>query len=500
MLRTIDDIHKYFYSVEGLWEKLTSEESLISFYHIELKDIGLTDDLYIKMNARGRLLSAFENFKAIFQKLINDEKWDVEKEFKNTFASKIDSVWTDLFWSYTPNHRIDDAFLRFISTIAMCRQSIRRTENRLSVISKLQDNYNSIKADLFSKDDFIYLCNSFDKYCEVRLSTINIDIDFPLFQHKPENSIFQGITYDGQSASYTQKVLFYAQTDYLLKASEFNKEYFLDWMRVVRNIVARGDVVKNGNRPAIIRSPQTFDGVIGLIHELSQGCENIYEYLSSATVRSAFAKDQLEEELVKSKLITLNKSNKDSIFKAEDTNLLQGRINFALYCINYNTVSIFDNNALDRVSNILINYFNNDSHISSDLRRALLTVCDDSGKYNYYDYWWSFWNVANANKRCLLDRSLRELEYYIYGNNSENYKVYLKKLILELMTKNMLQVAKDFVPLPDMPNWKIKLIKEKGFLDYDCRSNHIAIPNDESSCYLLKSLRPRDLMGCLHVV
>lgn len=72
MLRTLNDIHKYFFDVENLWEKLTSEDSLISFYHIELEDIGLTDDLYIKMNARGRLLSNFENFKASFQKRIND--------------------------------------------------------------------------------------------------------------------------------------------------------------------------------------------------------------------------------------------------------------------------------------------------------------------------------------------------------------------------------------------------------------------------------------------
>ena len=97
MLRTIDDIHKIFYEVEDLWEKITSQ-NLISFYHVELENIGLTDDLYIKMNARGKLLSPFENFKASFQKRINDEKWDENKEFTETFAYRIDSIWTDLFW------------------------------------------------------------------------------------------------------------------------------------------------------------------------------------------------------------------------------------------------------------------------------------------------------------------------------------------------------------------------------------------------------------------
>ncbi len=76
MLRTIDDIHKQFNRVENLWAKLNSKPSLVSFYHVELENIGLTDDLYIKMNARGKLLTPFENFKASLQKKIEDEKWD----------------------------------------------------------------------------------------------------------------------------------------------------------------------------------------------------------------------------------------------------------------------------------------------------------------------------------------------------------------------------------------------------------------------------------------
>lgn len=70
MLRTIDDIHLIFSGIHDLWSKLNSSESPVSFYYVELENIGLTDDLYIKMNARGKLLTAFENFKASFQKYI----------------------------------------------------------------------------------------------------------------------------------------------------------------------------------------------------------------------------------------------------------------------------------------------------------------------------------------------------------------------------------------------------------------------------------------------
>lgn len=496
MLRTLNDIHKYFFDIENLWEKLTSDANLISFYHIELEDIGLTDDLYIKMNARGKLLSSFENFKASFQKRINDNKWDKEKEFQDTFAFKIDTKWTDLFWIHRKENKIDEAFNRFISTIAMCKQSINKTDNRLQIIKELQDKPDMVRTNMFDENDFIYLTECFDTYCKVFDENLNVKHNFPLFQHAPAENIFSGIVFEGQNASYSLKVLFYAQTEYLIKVSEFNQEKFQDWMRVVRNIVARGDVEKTGNRPTIIRDPGQFYGVINLIYELSSGCEDIYTYLSSNQIKSSFAKEQIEEEKLKAKLIVANPDNKSVIFNTEDTDLLQGKISFALYCIDYEAGMALDIKRLESVKNVISTYFKDDKDINNDLRRALLTIADNDGNYHYYKYWWSFWNVVNANKRSLIDSYLRSLEFYIYGRFSEEYKIYIKKLILKLMNNNLQEIVTNFTPPNDMPNWKIRLIKEPSLLNEMCKSNHIAIPEDEACCYLLKSMRPRDIDGC----
>ena len=496
MLRTLNDIHKYFFVLVNLWEKLTSDANLISFYHIELEDIGLTDDLYIKMNARGKLLSSFENFKASFQKHINDNKWDDDKDFVNTFAFKIDTKWTDLFWIHRKENKIDEAFNRFISTIAMCRQSINKTDNRLQIIKELQDKPDMVRTNMFDENDFIYLTECFDTYCKVFDENLNVKHNFPLFQHAPAENIFSGIVFEGQNASYSLKVLFYAQTEYLIKVSEFNQEKFQDWMRVVRNIVARGDVEKTGNRPTIIRDPGQFYGVINLIYELSSGCEDIYTYLSSNQIKSSFAKEQIEEEKLKAKLIVANPDNKSVIFNTEDTDLLQGKISFALYCIDYEAGMALDIKRLESVKNVISTYFKDDKDINNDLRRALLTIADNDGNYHYYKYWWSFWNVVNANKRSLIDSYLRSLEFYIYGRFSEEYKIYIKKLILKLMNNNLQEIVTNFTPPNDMPNWKIRLIKEPSLLNEMCKSNHIAIPEDEACCYLLKSMRPRDIDGC----
>lgn len=63
MLRMIDYIHVMFNnSCNNLWPRL--ENGCISFYFLPIKQLGATDDLYIKMNSRGKPLTEFENVKA----------------------------------------------------------------------------------------------------------------------------------------------------------------------------------------------------------------------------------------------------------------------------------------------------------------------------------------------------------------------------------------------------------------------------------------------------
>ena len=61
------------------WQNLT-EKKKITFDFFDLDDFDLTDELYVKMNARGKKLSHFENFKAWLIKehstSISVEKWE----------------------------------------------------------------------------------------------------------------------------------------------------------------------------------------------------------------------------------------------------------------------------------------------------------------------------------------------------------------------------------------------------------------------------------------
>jgi len=499
MLRAIDDIHSIFFGINNLWDKLVEDKCLISFYHVELENFGLTDDLYIKMNARGKLLTPFENFKAGFQKHIDENNWGGGKDFVDSFAYKIDTVWTDLFWKHRRGSVIDASFIRFISTIAMIQFVLERADERVEKLANMQRLPESVRAEHFSKNGYQYLCECLDLYCNVYSQELDLEFGFPFWQHKPINNLFTALVYEGNVASYTQKVLFYAQTEFIRNTKGFKKQNFKDWMRVVRNIISRGDAEKTGNRPSIVRSPDTFIGVINLIKELSQGCDNIYLFLSTQQIKSSFAKEQIEEEKLKAKLILKCDRNKEIIFLTEDTNFCQGKIQFALYCIGYQSdQDEFRVESLAKIQKVIHTYLE-DEKITNDFRRGLLTTSVD-GSYNYYDYWWSWSGAVDANKRCLISR-YRELEYFIYGTkNNGLYRNYLKQFFIKLLDKPLVRLIEEFIPPDDMPNWKVRLIKEPDLLDNKCKSKYIAIPKDESCCYLLKGIRPRNMDSCEKIV
>ncbi|MBO3272005.1 DUF262 domain-containing protein [Hymenobacter defluvii] len=99
MLTMLDAIDKRFGKEQNWFERLTdAEQPLIGFYFLDMPKVGLTDDLYLKMNARGKPLTNFENWKAEFDLLLQCQKWfDLQADF----GQKADGDWTDLFW----NHR-----------------------------------------------------------------------------------------------------------------------------------------------------------------------------------------------------------------------------------------------------------------------------------------------------------------------------------------------------------------------------------------------------------
>lgn len=146
---------------ESYWEKLVSNAPIV-FYYLPLKDFGLSDDLYIKMNARGKQLTSFENFKADLIGYITKQAEDnPESEWKNLLdaengiAIKLDTDWTDIFWKNRSigiidkeskkrkSDQIDEIYFAFLN---------RFFWNELFIAKKM-DNINEYVLDIGKEDE-----------------------------------------------------------------------------------------------------------------------------------------------------------------------------------------------------------------------------------------------------------------------------------------------------------------------------------------------------------
>ena len=90
MLDAIEEKIKHL-RIDDLWDALWSDHAQIVFHQLDMTKLNLPDELYIKMNSRGKSLTNFEYFKSEFSKIIPDSK-------KEEFNDKIDKDWYDLFW------------------------------------------------------------------------------------------------------------------------------------------------------------------------------------------------------------------------------------------------------------------------------------------------------------------------------------------------------------------------------------------------------------------
>ena len=78
----------------------------ITFNHLDLGEMGMSDELFIKMNARGKLLSDFDKLKSTLEEEIQLQQGEINREGKaladstieHSWREHMDGRWIDLFW------------------------------------------------------------------------------------------------------------------------------------------------------------------------------------------------------------------------------------------------------------------------------------------------------------------------------------------------------------------------------------------------------------------
>ena len=120
MLVMLDDIHRKYMECPPDSRPTYADLDRIQFYLQDLDKLGLTDELFIKMNARGLQLTPFENFKAELSGWLRsdpfgDRRYEKEAETQSGrlpfwlfFCSSMDGEWNDCFWTKPSADSLDD--------------------------------------------------------------------------------------------------------------------------------------------------------------------------------------------------------------------------------------------------------------------------------------------------------------------------------------------------------------------------------------------------------
>ena len=248
MLQMLDDIHKKFSNIENLWGKLCDERK-ITFFFTTLEDIGISDDIYIKMNSRGKLLTDFEHFKAKFMSIIK----------RNDFSQKIDNDWTNLLWPYRgENNIIDEEFLNyfhFCTSIIRAKTkgsnpdeepsdyldmiSLYEGENNkenLELLEKWFDCWCHINKQKEIKDYFSdYLSNS--EYEKGKVKVYDWDTD--LFKDCCKK--YRGIGKKENNFAINKMIMLYAFIIKNTEGKDIHDDDFRRRLRILRNLVWNSD-------------------------------------------------------------------------------------------------------------------------------------------------------------------------------------------------------------------------------------------------------------------
>ena len=374
MLVMIDAIHEkakeYIYagiSLDNVFDLLISDHAPIRFLYLNIDDVGLTDSIYIKMNARGKALTHFENFKAQLRDYLSDD------DFATEFIDNINGVWSEFFWNPMYRRVIKDQstgkeklettfdsqmmkFFRFgmmMDYIINVDDSIvvnnqKRIRDNLRDLIKEQDYF--FTSRLF-KDGFqrvyslessapVLSINTFKRINKLlnvlakrqQLTESIVFVDSSEYEREiiDETRSFKrliGVS-DERDLVNEELIVLYAEYAFLIKYSNedntFDKEKELyRWLRLVSNLI----------KPTLNLQLDVFFGMIRSVNKLVEygaaiDCDKYMRSLLRRNYRQGemfvFTETQVVEESVKSLLMSVDPVWKKAVKDSEKT-FLEGQ-------------------------------------------------------------------------------------------------------------------------------------------------------------------------------
>lgn len=456
-----------------LLKRLKGEDAPIGFYllNMEDKNMPLADDLYIKMNARGKVLTDFENFKVdlLKYKLPSGEYLIPENDMSDeSFSLLLDTRWTDLFWHYRSTEcHIDEIYMSFLNRFFLNWHIAHPDKSADKVISS--DLYKVLSAAEIGKGSHyryqsisIYepslkagcikaLSKCLNRMCDLyqnaeggdnkqKLQAIDA-LFMPYWEEFAENGesdkankifsfIPRYVTDDNTNTpvpiTLKQQVVFHAICVYLTNCEKVETENLKDWMHFVWNMVENSYLDSEQSVGAI----RFFDTRLNMLQKIEnnetpdQACDNIIDYLAGIDVEQinndVFGRRQLLEEIAKAKQIKQNPDWKNKIHEAEKAAFFKGAIAF-----------LFNNEKSETDwSNFGTKWDTAQELFDKDGVKADKTVTAMQTLYSYCDDWGSqfWWNAKIFNGKASTWK-----EQILTKVDGENKYVYAKPVHYLLM-------------------------------------------------------------------
>jgi hypothetical protein len=494
ILVMLDAIHEKFNTRKDFYERLVDiDNPIITFLFLDLNEFKLTDDLYIKMNSRGKPLTSFENFKAKLEQHIdtlfeNDEKKYVLNDnlvsAKEYFSFQIDTKWANLFWQYRAlvgkPDTYDEELMNFIRAIIATQyilekpleiETIKELIKNDTATSEITENisfYRFKSLGVLSKNFIQLLIESFDVFAN---GDQKIKKHLSTSFYFNEDDVFEkALKY---SLSMPERLMLYAYLKYLIRYKN-EKNNFNQWMRVVHNLI---------DNTRIEDAEQMVNGFKS-IDTLLQHSDNIYQYLTSNEVSiDFFSSWQIEEERLKAHLISKSSIWESVIEKSEQSSFHKGQIAYLFefsgiwdYFIangnvdwnqadDENYLSLFEK--YNRKSIALFAIYDTDANKDYLLERSLLTKGDylisaSNDRYNFC----SSKNVSNYQrdyswKRLLRFTAVDPDDYWKKGRCYVKYLIDDNRFNENLVVESLQIISND---LPD--DWRRYFIKNLKLLAY----------------------------------
>ena len=437
----------------------------IDFQFQPLDGYTLTDDLYIKMNARGLKLTDFEVFKALYEMSLKC----VSPEIRDQFENKIDGDWCDFLWERKGELKSTDIIMERVLRLMIAfgfagqdikdkdiqakldklfgrnKQNVQFSYSRFRELGVFHDTHQkveSISDDNKKKEDHIAQCivEAFRIICDKSNSPLLHEGKcVPWCNEK--DLIFKILNNPLNELTYEDLVYFYSYISFCSRYSGDISVELNQWMRYVFNLSNATIINDSVQLSRIVRS---IDNMLEKI-----GNNRILEWISKNEKIDAFSTNQAYEESLKARLILWGEDEqhkegkwKDLIYEIEKDGYMRGQIGFLLeiagvYYINIDNFDLMQsNNALRILSDCskkvisLFSHFDKNDEITTNhlIERALFTI----GMYLKYA---SAGRLNFCNHPFDRDNSWRKMLEITPGQNNHSVDI-MKDLLSDTWIDN----------------------------------------------------------------